>query len=71
MRLISFFSAIGERSRLMRVIDWALALASLGYGIYTQSWFWIGFGILAVILAIWSPMAYAARMMPRVVRRKK
>lgn len=38
-------------------LDWITAFASLGYGIYTESWIWLAFGILAVPLAWWNPTA--------------
>ncbi|WP_031570497.1 hypothetical protein [Acidithiobacillus thiooxidans] len=48
-------------------MDWSVAVASLGYGIYEASWIWTGFGLLAFPLAWWNPTArfhrYALRKM--------
>lgn len=38
-------------------MDWVLATASLGYGVYQMTWFWIGFGLIAFPLAWWNPTA--------------
>lgn len=36
-------------------MDWVLAIASLGYGLYQRSWLWIGFGLISFPLAWWNP----------------
>ncbi len=38
-------------------MDWLVAVASLGYGVYEASWLWIGFGVAAFPLAWWNPTA--------------
>ncbi|MHB1666107.1 hypothetical protein [Thiomonas sp.] len=39
----------------LHLLDWAAAVASLGLGVYWMSWWWIGFGLIAVPLAWWDP----------------
>ncbi len=36
-------------------LDWMTVPVSLGLGIYWMSWWWIGFGIMAIPLAWWNP----------------
>lgn len=42
----------------MHRLDWAAAVASLGYGVWADSWVWIGFGVVAVVLAWINPTAH-------------
>ncbi len=42
---------------IMRVLDWVLGAASLGYGLYAQSWIWIASGFIGFALAWYNPGA--------------
>lgn len=58
---------------MFHTLDWIAAFASVGWGLYTMSWLWLGFGLLAFPLAWWDPgkrmhnhmMAKLTRRVPR------
>jgi hypothetical protein len=52
MQLRSLFT--GSRNYL-RAFDWLLGIASLGYGIYAHSWWWIAGGVIGLALAWYDP----------------
>ncbi|HAU29508.1 MAG TPA: hypothetical protein DCW68_05285 [Rhodospirillaceae bacterium] len=50
----------------LRILDWALSFATLGWGIWKMSWPWMGFGVLCVIMAWLDPGAYIKRGLERM-----
>lgn len=50
----------------LRILDWALAFATLGWGIWTLNWIWTGIGVLGVVLAWLDPGSAIKRWLERV-----
>ncbi len=46
-----FINGIEKSSPYFRILDWALALASLSWGIYSQNGWWIAGGVIGFALA--------------------
>jgi len=50
----------------LRILDWALAFATLGWGIWKMSPIWIGIGVLGFILAWLDPGSHIKRGLERM-----
>ncbi len=50
----------------LRILDWTLSFATLGWGIWKMSWGWILFGLLCVVMAWLDPGAYIKRGLERM-----
>lgn len=50
---------------VMRIVDWAVAIGFLAWGVYTQSWVLGGLGVLSVAMALYNP---ARRLEPRIAK---
>ena len=65
MRSFAFFDKLQP---WMRVLDWAAAVGTLGYGLWRQNAWWIVAGVLLLILAWFDPgtrlKRYAAFIKP-------
>ncbi len=70
MALLRRLSQLRSLRPALRVADWGLAVAALAYGLWVQSVLWLAVGGLAVVLAIWSPLARVTDTLPQIIRRR-
>jgi hypothetical protein len=52
MNPFRFFSKLQP---FLKASDWALAVVSLGYGLYRMNWWWIGAAVIMFALAWFDP----------------
>lgn len=55
----------------VKAFDWALAAAGLGYGIYAQSYLFIGLGLFGVFLAWYRPATRIQNVLKKKIVKRR